>query len=181
VHREEAMSILGVTSASSPSEIRAAWIAVARSRHPDIGGTTTDMQLVNAAYRVLVGSVASSGDDEGRNDSSSAPRFGRRRHADHPSFVVDLEMRELHDLLVVASGTMGEVLDSDPHWLVEVHLREPVACWCRLELVPNGAGSAVGLLVEIDDDARPADADHEAVTTAVRDRFIDAINELTSA
>lgn len=45
--------VLGVPSRASAAEIRAAYRAAARRRHPDAGGTADAMQALNQAWHVL--------------------------------------------------------------------------------------------------------------------------------
>ncbi len=45
--------VLGLTPQSSPADIRAAYVRLARRHHPDTGGDVASMRLVNEAWRVL--------------------------------------------------------------------------------------------------------------------------------
>ena len=87
-----------------------------------------------------------------------SPARARRRHRrsrnrasglsrDVPSFTVEaLPVETFEGLLVVASW-LGEVLDDDPPYRLDVHLHDPVECWCRLDVVPDAGSSTVSLTV----------------------------------
>ena len=67
---------------------------------------------------------------------------------------------------------MGQVLVDDPPYLLEVHLDEPFACWCRLDVVPDAGGSTVSLTVAAVEGAGDQDVE------LVRDHWVDVINRL---
>jgi hypothetical protein len=92
--------------------------------------------------------------------------------SDHPSFAVEALPAEAFEALLVAASWLGEVLVDEPPYLLEVHLQEPVECWCRLDLLPDAGASTVGITaVGVEGDAVP-DVD------AIRDAWISALNEL---
>lgn len=66
---------------------------------------------------------------------------------DVPSFVIDALPAEAFEALLVVTSWIGEVLVDDPPYVLEVHLREPAECWCRLDLVPDAGASTVSLTV----------------------------------
>ena len=45
--------VLGIPPSANPAEVRAAYRRQARLRHPDHGGSTQEMALLNAAYAAL--------------------------------------------------------------------------------------------------------------------------------
>ena len=47
-------SLLGVAVDAHPEQIRQAFIRLAKQHHPDVGGSTVDMQQFNTAYRTLI-------------------------------------------------------------------------------------------------------------------------------
>ena len=67
------------------------------------------------------------------------------RAADTPSFTIDALPVEAFEALLVVAVWIGEVLDDDPPYVLESHLVEPFACWCRLDLVPDAGASTVSL------------------------------------
>ncbi len=53
--RREALEVLGLSEGASDSDIRAAWVHLMRSAHPDGGGTDWLASRVNQAKDVLLG------------------------------------------------------------------------------------------------------------------------------
>jgi len=51
--RQEAFAILGLKAGASAQEIKAAFYQAAKQAHPDVGGTTKQMQELNQAYDLL--------------------------------------------------------------------------------------------------------------------------------
>ncbi len=70
-----------------------------------------------------------------------------RVQQDVPSFVIDALPAVAFEALLVVTSWIGEVLVDDPPYVLEVHLREPSPCWCRLDLVPDAGASTVSLTV----------------------------------
>jgi len=48
-----ARKVLGVAAGATKQEIKAAWKRAAVANHPDLGGSTSVMQQINAAYELL--------------------------------------------------------------------------------------------------------------------------------
>ena len=91
---------------------------------------------------------------------------------DVPSFIVEALPVETFEALLVVASWIGEVLDDDPPYRLEVLLREPAECWCALELVPDAGASTVSLQVA-SIGGRPAPG-----VEAVRDVWITHLNQL---
>jgi hypothetical protein len=67
---------------------------------------------------------------------------------------------------------LGEIVDDDPPYRLDVVLGEPLTSWCRLELLPDAGASTVAVtLVAVDDTGVP-DID------SVRDTWVAALNSL---
>jgi hypothetical protein len=172
---------LGLSEAASAEDVRAARKELAKRHHPDRGGDAASMRTVNEAADAALARIAErppepAGGEPERDPSAprrtaDGPIGGRVAH-DIPSFTVEaLPVETFEGLLVVASW-IGEVLDDDPPYRLEVHLREPTECWCRLEVVPDAGASTVSLTVAGFDDAPPPDI------VAVRDLWVDQLNRV---
>ena len=79
---------------------------------------------------------------------------------------------EAYEALLVVTSWMGEVLVDEPPYLLEVFLRDPAPCWCRLDLVPDAGGTTVSLVVAGVDGAAVPDTDD------VRDVWVANLNRL---
>ena len=91
---------------------------------------------------------------------------------DAPSFTIDALPAEAFEALLVVAATLGDVIDDDPPYVLECLLGDPVACWCRLELVPDAGSSTVSLAVGgVDHAAHPPAED-------VRDVWVAELNRL---
>ena len=179
---------LGLPPNASEADVRAARRRLAKALHPDAGGDAAGMaELNDAADRALrsigrgsipVGSgdgvndadsVTSTGAPKPSNaDRSSAGRFA----TDMPSFTVEALPVETFEALLVVASWIGEVLDDDPPYRLEVMLREPVECWCGLDLVPDAGASTVSLQVASIGGQPAPDVE------AVRDVWISHLNQL---
>lgn len=147
---DEARSILGVDASATDSDVRRARRRLAGRLHPDVGGDAQRMALVNEAVRVLATSEPN--DHVGPVRSTSAPEH---EHAtvddttlgvDRPSFVIDVLPAEAFEVLVLAARELGEIVDDDPPYLLDVHLTDHG--FCRLEIVPDAGSSTVSVLTE---------------------------------
>jgi hypothetical protein len=172
---------LGLDDTASAEEVRAARKEFAKRHHPDRGGDARSMRAVNEAADAALSRIAERRPDPVLDDSTQDPsvpthtaaeRLGGHVARDMPSFTVEaLPVETFEGLLVVASW-IGEVLDDDPPYRLEVHLREPSECWCRLEVVPDAGSSTVSLTVA-GFDAEPAPD-----IVAVRDLWVDQLNRV---
>jgi hypothetical protein len=172
---------LGLSDAASADEVRAARRELAKRHHPDRGGDAASMRTVNeaadAALARIDGCRPEPVSGESRRDPSARKptadeRIGGRVTCDMPSFTVEaLPVETFEGLLVVASW-IGEVLDDDPPYRLEVHLHEPSECWCRLDVVPDAGASTVSLTVAGLDSTPAPDI------VAVRDLWIDQLNRV---
>lgn len=180
--------LLGIARTSSVAEIRAARRRVAFEVHPDRGGDSAHMQAVNAAFDAAIAHAtgrrplaptpgrapapASGWTSTGR----SAPATSWRVEHDAPSFTIDALPPEAFEALLVVASWIGEVVVDDPPYLLEVHLSDPVDCWCRLELVPDAGSSSVSLSVATTQDGTaPSEAPSVEL---VRDTWVANLNAL---
>ncbi|CAB4874725.1 unannotated protein [freshwater metagenome] len=182
--------LLGLDRAASLAEVRVARRRLAFDRHPDRGGNADDMRVLNAAFDAAVGHLtgrrplpeapvgATSTPDPATTSPTAAAgrptpgqhRSGRVQH-DVPSFVVAALPAEAFEALLVVTSWVGEVLVDDPPYVLEVHLREPAECWCRLDLVPDAGASTVSITVAPSGDGAPPLLDD------VRDMWVQNLNQ----
>lgn len=178
---------LGLPRDADEQQVRAARRRLAKDLHPDAGGRADEMAALNDAADRALRALA--------GDTSPAPRSGvpttptptsnpasppgasnptpvGRVTTDMPSFTVEALPVETFEALLVVASWIGEVLDDDPPYRLEVVLSEPYECWCGLDLVPDAGASTVSLQVAAIG-GRPA-PDIEAV----RDVWIDHLNQL---
>lgn len=177
---EDPYAVLGVLNTANEAAITSARRRLAKGAHPDAGGSIAAMQRINdAADRALAALAqvaASDSPDSGasvrrRQKPTPTYRGGAVRH-DHPSFTIESLPVEAFEGLLIVAWWLGDVVDSDPPYLLEVVLGDPVAAWCRLQLVPDAGASTVSLTVASVPGGTTPDVDH------VRDEWIRALNQL---
>jgi len=149
--------LLGVGPQATAAELASARRRVAQQVHPDHGGDAAAMQAVNAAYEEAVRRLSDPPVLVDPPTPTPAPTSadrgaGRRRsirglQQDSPSFTVDVLPVEAFEALLVVTTWIGEALVDDPPYVLEVVLREPAPCWCRLDLVPDAGATTVSLTV----------------------------------
>jgi DnaJ domain len=183
---EDPYAVLGVEPGATADELRAARRRLAMELHPDRAGgsvaATEAMQRLNLAYDAA---VARLGEPAAAAPASAAapppappdvrgpvPRPGGRLAYDVASFTIEALPAEAFEALYVVAGWLGEVIDDEPPYRLDVWLGEPFDCWCRLDLVPDAGASTVALTLG-SIDARPVpDLD------AVRDTWVAELNTL---
>ncbi len=169
--------LLGLGPDASIEEIRQARRSLAKQLHPDLGGDAGQMQVLNAAAeRALEIAGAQAETSPAPPAASSAPDHDDRGDdhslvGDVPSFVVEALPVDTFEALLVVTSWIGEVVDDDPPYRLEVRLDDPLSCWCRLDVVPDAGSSTVSLYVLAADESSPA-PDVELV----RDVWIDQLN-----
>ncbi len=164
-------AVLGLGPDATLEDVRVARRRLARAAHPDHGGDEARMREINQAFDQAVRTILrplAPAPATPRTSAAPAPRPTRQRvvfvQHDSPSFTLDAAPPEAFPALALVASRLGEVLVSDPPYLLEAHLDEP-PCWCRLEFLPEAGGSTVSLTV-----AGPVDVD------VVRDVWIAALN-----
>lgn len=185
---------------ASRHDVESARRRLARTLHPDRGGDPAAMQRVNRAADLALAVIVrrdaeAAGETPVRNDSrgsnDSAPP-GRHRRADvggagsparnaavvhdHPSFVIEALPVVAYAALVAVAEQLGEVLEDDPPYLLEVVIVDDdrSRLWCRLELLPEAGSSSVGLSVAAVD----VGASGPVAIDEIRDRWISGLNAL---
>ena len=168
---DDPFAVLGVSPDASPSEIAAARRRRARLLHPDHGGDLGVMQALNAAYdEALRRHGMATPPAVVVSEPSPASRSTQRVQQDSPSFVVDVAPALAHEALLVVAASIGEVIVDAPPYMIECLLDEPIRCWCRLDLAPEGTSTSVSLIVERYDNEPAPDIDE------VRDEWVANVN-----
>lgn len=175
--------VLGLAPGASSADVQAARRQLAKRAHPDAGGSAADMQAVNAAADAALAELARAAARVTTwAPPSGAPARGPRRRprpapgwpgvgVDHPSFVVEALPAEAFEWLLVAAAELGDVIDDDPPYRLEVALRGAVRGWCELTLVPDAGASTVSLAVA-GEPGYPAPG-----VEMVRDAWVAALNQ----
>lgn len=173
--------MLGIDRDADLETIRAARRELAKRAHPDAGGSLEAMQLLNEAAQAAIDALsgatqlhASAGPQPATSPRPRRPRrpeHGSVRH-DHPSFTVEVLPAEAFEGALLAAAELGDVLDDDPPYLLDVAMTGRPPAWCRLELVPDAGATTVSLTT-----ARlPGHPAPDVLE--VRDRWIDALNRV---
>ena len=145
--------VLGLAASASETEVRAARRRLAKQIHPDRGGDADRMSELNRAYERALAQLRepvappTPPSPPSPPSAAKARRPGRFVERDDASFAVSVLPVEAFEALVVAANSMGQVLLEDPPYLLECYLLDPVECFCRLELFPEGGASQVALTV----------------------------------
>jgi len=155
--------VLGLQASATLDDVRGARRRLAAEHHPDRGGDVQRMQEVNVAFDAAVADLAA------RRPVGAEQRRVRQ---DVASFTIDALPVEAFEALLVVTSWVGEVLDDDPPYTLEVLLADPLRCWCRLDLVPDAGASTVSLSVAAVD-LSPAPALDD-----VRDAWVASLNTL---
>jgi curved DNA-binding protein len=97
--------LLGVRPTAEFHEIRRAYILNAKQYHPDAGGSTVTMQLLNSAYKTLTSSTAKAAYDmlHGFHTGSTAPsdyRYNDGREVNDVTDMTDAEIDTFLDVLL---------------------------------------------------------------------------------
>lgn len=179
--------VLKLSSSSSRSQIHHAWRLLAKQHHPDVGGDTEKMTLINQALYEALALLDLAQDpsadkiDRGRTDTIHLrSKYDRSRIArqDYSSFTISVLPVEGFELLEIAASTLGSIVDSDCPYLIEFSLELlddefDASDWCRCELVPEAGATMVHLVVG---SARTGDLDIEKI----RDLIVLSINQIES-
>jgi hypothetical protein len=182
----ECCAILGVAHDATSDEIMAARRRLARLAHPDRGGSHVEMVEINEACRVLLAARARASTDSDVSASRVADRSTsvspHERHDDRqhehrrygfrdaPSFVISALPAEAFEILLVAAANLGEVVDEDPPYLLEVLVRDPGPLWCRFELFPDAGSTTIILSCDVEVGYRVYSVEE------IRDLWISTIN-----
>jgi len=177
--------LLGLEPDASAVDVRRARRELAKSAHPDRGGRHADMQALNdaaAAALALVAERSSSTSSDSRTSpvdhlritEPAVRRIGRWIGHDGSSFVVHCLPVEAFEALLVVATWLGEIIDDDPPYRLDLLLTEPGECFCRLDLVPDAGASTVSIsLAHVDGAPWPPPTVDE-----VRDALVAGLNAL---
>ena len=169
--------MLGLGADPTTEQIESARRSLAKSAHPDVGGSLPEMQRINAAADEATRILAGRGLAAGREPTTSTPATRTTGpppivRYDNPSFTIEALPAASFEALLIVAGTLGDVIDDDPPYRLEVALAAPISGWCRLDLMPEAGASTVALTVAGEPGAGPPDLD------AVRDAWIAELNQL---
>lgn len=154
MNRAEAEFVLGLGPGWTDVELRDRWRAAARMHHPDLrpddGGSHASMTRINEAYAHLKELRDRESAPEPVAASSARPERVTRRPAmttiERPAFVIDALPVVAFEALLLSARILGDVIDDDPPYTLEVLIEDPVMTWCRLELVPDAGSSTVTIV-----------------------------------
>lgn len=173
---EDAFAILGLDRTATEQDVHAARRRLAKSAHPDTGGSVEAMQLLNdaadAALAALTSPAASVAPRRTPPRRTNPPTAGGPVRRDHPSFTIEALPVEAFEALLVVASWLGDPIDDDPPYALELTLSEPVGGWCRLDLVPDAGASTVSVTVA------GAPGHPTPSVDAVRDAFVAGLNDL---
>jgi hypothetical protein len=168
---DDPFAVLGLDPTAGEQDVLAARRDLARRHHPDRGGDPERMRTINAAADAALRAIESGTDVVPTAEPRRDPEATAGLAHDVPSFTVEALPVETFEALLVVATWLGEVLDDDPPYRLDVHLDEP-PCWCRLDLVPDAGSSSVSLVVGGLGDVPTPDV------VAVRDLWIVNLNTL---
>jgi len=178
---DDDLRALGLGPDADADDVRAARRRLARQVHPDAGGDNAAMASINAAAGRALHALAGPSDDV---DNAAAPDDGTGGTIDDdvvvgsvpqydiPSFTVEALPVETFEAMLVAAAWLGEVIDDDPPYRLDVHMTEPFECWCRFDVVPDAGASTVSLTVAAWAESPVAPVEQ------VRDVWVDVLNRL---
>jgi hypothetical protein len=176
---DDPYAVLGVGRGVTEGELRAARRRAARGTHPDHeGGSTERMRRLNEAFDAILADLSRAAPEDSpppappAASSSPAPRPGSRVSHDVASFTIEALPAEAFEALLIVATWLGEVVDDDPPYRLDVVLGEPLVAWCRLDLVPDAGASTVALTLGAIDARGVPDLD------GVRDVWVAALNSL---
>jgi hypothetical protein len=187
--------VLGLSPGAPLSEARAARRRLAKELHPDAhagrdpaarAALERRMVSVNQALAAIVAASAASSRAPARRDAPAAPPGrtrprapadeGRGHEAGEDTDVATLGLDVLpvraFEAVFLAAYALGEVLDDDEPYRLDVFLRAPRPCFCRFDIVPDAGGSTVALSLS------PADDDVMPSVASVRDLLVAELEAL---
>ncbi|MGD9793349.1 MAG: hypothetical protein AB7V43_07690 [Acidimicrobiia bacterium] len=176
---------LGLDASATATDVRRARRELAKHAHPDLGGSHARMQELNDAASAALAMLEER--SEAASDAEPSPsihhlrvtepivrRVGRWIGHDESSFVVHCLPAEAFESLLVVASWIGEVVDDDPPYRLDLLLTEPGECFCRLDLAPDAGASTVSIsLAHIDGAPWPPPTLDE-----VRDALVAGLNGL---
>ena len=174
---------LGLDDDASAEAVREARRRLAKDHHPDRGGDADRMRSINVAAAQALRVIAARSTATIASDptpTSAAPTRPTPAaefpwgglSTDAPSFTVEALPVETFEAVLIVAASLGDVIDDDPPYHLEVHMSEPFSCWCGLDIVPDAGGSTVSLSVASSSDRLAPDV------LAVRDAWVDGLNRL---
>jgi hypothetical protein len=175
----DARRLLGLGDDADAEAVKAARRRLAKQSHPDLaGGSGEAMRRVNEAAETVLAQLAVPQREDRRQDAQPPRpqptlREGHGRYAhDVASFVIEALPAEAFEASVVVASWLGEVINDEPPYQLDVMLTDPLRCWCRLDLLPDAGASTVSLTIAALPDEPLPDIDD------VRDLWVASLNQL---
>ena len=178
---DDPYTLLGVPRGVTVEELRAARRRAALRNHPDKeGGSTEMMRRINAAFDAVMADLERSGPappgvGPPPTEAAGTARTGARLMHDVASFTIEALPAAAFEALLVVATWLGEIVDDDPPYRLDVVLAEPLTSWCRLELLPDAGASTVAVTLAA------VDAGGVPHIDVVRDAWVAALNSLGPA
>ena len=184
---DDPLRALGLGPDADADDVRAARRRLARQVHPDAGGDNAAMASINdAAARALhelerPRDQAAGDDDGGATPPRAATTAGTMTTTWSSGRCGSTTSRRSRwrrcrsrrsRRCSSRRGWLGEVIDDDPPYRLDVHMTEPFECWCRFDVVPDAGASTVSLTVAAWAESPVAPVEQ------VRDVWVDVLNRL---
>lgn len=168
--------VLGIPPGSDEAAVRSAFRERARRLHPDVGGDDRSMAELVEAYRAAVTAARAPATKErtapsGRRGTRRT-RGQRRVEHDVASFTVDALPVVAFEALHIVAGSLGDISDEEPPYMIEFLMRDKDSLWCRCDLVPDAGSTTVAVSVS------PAGEEPMARVDSVRDLLVAELNSL---
>lgn len=96
-------------------------------------------------------------------------RYDEGFDVDRPSFVIDVLPVDAFEYVALAAHVLGQVIDEEPPYSIELLLASLPDAWCRLDIVPDAGSSTISI------------STRGVVASDLVGTWVDTINELASS
>ena len=168
MEQSEALQILGLSASATHQQARVSWRALAKTHHPDVGGTEAHMARINQALETVL---------DMQEPAPKEKQYDSHIRRDVSSFTVEVLPVVCWNALEVVAAHCGPIIVDDPPYMIEfslhdTHLIHSLQAWCRCELVPEAGATTVHLTVGSTRASETPDVEE------VRDLLVSTLNSI---
>ncbi len=143
MEQSEALQILGLSATATHQDARSSWRVLAKTHHPDVGGSEISMARINQALETIL---------DMQEPVVEKKQYDSHIRRDVSSFTVEVLPVVCWNALEVVAAHCGPIIVDDPPYMIEfslhdTHLNHSLQAWCRCELVPEAGATTVHLTV----------------------------------